>query len=447
MLRESVKLTSTQVRTLQWALDNEKKIGGGAIALKPGNGKTVTALALSSKKPPTVRGQKELYVLPPTLVAQWDAEVLKLTHLRAKIYIKNDEDRLRRLLKDDSIQILIVSYYTLLHADKEASELFRVHWFRIVADEAHQIRNPKAQISQCMQQLHATYRWVMSGTFLMNGTVDLFGICKFLRCDGHRTKEQFERAMRRGLVAQIMMQSSKEDIAALALPPLHDQKPSYVTMTPTEMGEYRAIFSHHRRVALKDKRTTTMLKLITDLRIAACRVPSKVQALMATIDSILRQNAASKILIFASFMNVIDTYRDALRRRGIKCLLYTGQIDQKERDANVARFKESTSIRVMILGFKCGNAGINLQCAQHVVLDSPNWHNAIDEQAIARAYRKGQENPVYVYRIRNRGTIEDRIAQIAQKKKVLIERALRQQQPINMNAALSKTEMAALLEI
>ena len=80
--------------------------------------------------------------------------------------------------------------------------------------------------------------------------------------------------------------------------------------------------------------------------------------------------------------------------------------------------------RVLILGFKCGNAGINLQCATHVILNEPFWNQSLEQQAIARAYRKGQTEKVYAYRMLTKSSIDERIRKVAARKQERINAVL-----------------------
>lgn len=441
-----VTLTATQARTVEWARRNETLHSGGIIAHKPGCGKTFIAISLTAHNAGT---QPDLYVVPPTLTLQWQAEVCAFnTSLSSEVYVKNDEERLSAiLLNDDPPNILIISYYTLLHADVESSLLFTFKWHRIIADEAHQIRNPDTAISRAMQTLQAQYRWAMSGTTMMNSVSDLYGLCKFIRAANCSTKQRFDVAIRRGLVGRIMMQSSKADIAALALPPLHD-KTLFITMTPEEKATYNAIRRQGQQQVLKDaKSTTSMLKTITDLRIAASTVNSKVRKVAELVSTILAADNANKVLIFCNFRQVIELYCQALKSIGIRSLQYTGDVAQKERDMRIVRFKTSQSTyRVLVLGFKCGNAGINLQCAQHVILDAPNWYESINDQAIARAHRKGQTKSVHVYRLHTRHTIEDRIAHLSRLKQKQITQALKAHD-VTPISKLNKEDMQTILQL
>lgn len=454
-----ITLTSTQERTLAWALRKEAEEGGGIIALKPGCGKTCVAVNLTCQGN-RKKSKKDLYVVPPTLATQWQSEVGKFSALSSVCYTKVDETKLQVFLAEDEIDVIIISYYTLLHSCALTSLLFTTEWCRIIADEAHCLRNPDTKISQCMQRLKAQYRWALTGTVMINSIMDMFGVCLFLKtpdiCSRHpihpgrqhqdKGRARFEVALRRGLANRIMMQCTEEDILALQLPLLQEHKID-ITMTPEEASEYNGIQRDHQKQALKShKSVTTMLKLITDLRICAAKTQSKVARVVTLVQSILEASDEHKILVFCSFHEVIQTYKRALRSSGVDVLIYTGDVPQKERDARVERFKKSQrKYRVMILGFKCGNAGINLQCAQYVLLDAPNWHAALNEQAIARAYRKGQSQPVHVYRLHTKRTIEDRVAHLARTKEKAIQSALARREVVKQQ--LSKADMEAMLQL
>lgn len=468
-LRESVTLSDTQVRTVEWALENEKRIGCGAIGHKPGLGKTAIALALTcSDSTQRDSNQKDLYVLPPSLLSQWKFETEKLTTLTCAIYGKNSDEQLQSIL-DTTVDIVLVSYYTLLYAE-DTSLIFTTQWNRIIADEAHQIRNPETKVNKKMQLLQSAYRWVLSGTFLINSPQDMYGICKFLKCDGHSSKVAFERALRSGrLVKNILIQSNTQDLQSLQL----KEKiviTETVVMTPDEEKIYRNIKLNARKQAMiqaakKKSSGPQMLELINHLRVAACDVSlvpntslpesqkcgSKIKHLLKLVLDIRRQNPREKIIIFSNFLNVIEKYRYWLTTLKQKVLVYTGEVSRSERDAIVDAFVNDAQNRypIMILGFKAGNAGINLQCATRVIFSEPFWNAAIEEQAEARAYRKGQSNPVYIYRLLTKNSIDERILKLANKKAKAIKRTLGNtlMSSSNSNTGITTSDMQDILEI
>lgn len=137
----------------------------------------------------STKGRKDLHhggtliICPASLIKQWEQEIVK--HVKRGVLTVNlfhgpkREYKPRRLAKDD---VVITSYHTVLFEHKNNGCLFGVNWERIILDEAHTIRNHKAQSSIGVCELKGKFRWALTGTPIQNKEFDLFAIVKFLRC-------------------------------------------------------------------------------------------------------------------------------------------------------------------------------------------------------------------------------------------------------------------------
>jgi len=461
MLKENIELTEAQKRTKAWALSNEKLFGGGVIAAQVGVGKTLMALSLTAHDALLRPTERDLYIVPPTLQDQWIKEAEKLTHLKTLLYSKYTDDfTFAHLYAAPQLHMIVLSYQTLLRAP-ETSILFKIKWKRIIADEAHCLGNAKSQTTQKVCLLQAQYRWAVSGTPLTNTPKDLFGVSLFLRYV--ETIGQFNKAISNGkLIQELVTQSTKEDLDNLDLKELVS-KAVYVDMTVKE----KELYDHLRRSIKRSiiirksdgakRMQVSVFELLNRLRTAASNIHltndprgweaegvaggpavhlgtmrgkgSKTSMVINLIGAIRQRFPNAKILLFSNFLDIISDYechlREAFPSDGPP-LVYTGKIPRQHRTAMVEHFKNSSAsdCRVLILGFKCGNAGINLQCATHVILNEPFWNQSLEQQAIARAYRKGQTEKVYAYRMLTRTTIDERIRKVAERKQERINAVL-----------------------
>lgn len=467
LIRKEIILSQTQINTVKWMVENEKKIQCGALALKVGLGKSLCALALTctdirSKSTNTDNNSskpKDLYIVPPGLRTQWKEEMEKLTFLKGSILWSPQESDIINLIENDD-DIVFVSYYLFLSLSDE-NPLITTKWNRIFADEAHFLRNPETLISKKLQLLTSKYRWAISGTFLVNTPIDLFGICKFLRCEGWQSKKHFEKELRSGrLIKSILIQSTKEDVESLQL---KDKLTfiEHVVMTNEEMIAYNEI-KRNRRKKINGK-PKSMLQTINELRTAASDLSliptiglpstqtcsSQIKHLLQLVMKIRKENPNEKILIFSSMLNIIHNYKLWLEKLGQKVLYYTGEVSRKERDEIIDAFKndDQNKFPILILGVMCANSGLNLQVATRVII-LPFWTQSLLTQCEARAYRKGQTQTVYVYYLICKGTIDEKIYKMGLKKEKINQKTLSKgSSDLQASSSLTASEMKTLLDL
>jgi SNF2 family DNA or RNA helicase len=115
---------------------------------------------------------------------------------------------------------------------------------------------------------------------------------------------------------------------------------------------------------------------------------------------------------------MLSILEQALNREGIRYLLLTG--DSKDRGQLCDDFQAGKA-PVFLISLRAGGTGLNLTAADTVIHFDPWWNPALESQATDRAYRIGQKNPVFVYKLITEGTIEEKILMLQQKKRALFE--------------------------
>jgi SNF2 family DNA or RNA helicase len=200
-----VKLLPHQIEGVAWMCEKEngqKKTRGvlpkgGILADDMGLGKTIQSitLILMNPKPSEQKTTKDaeksdkctLIVAPLALIKQWESEIadkIEKTHkLRVCVYHGNGRTKFSADLKD--YDVVITTYGTLSseHAASGKGKVgcFNIHWYRIILDEAHTIKNRNAKATQAACALNAQYRWCLTGTPLQNNLDELQSLIKFLR--------------------------------------------------------------------------------------------------------------------------------------------------------------------------------------------------------------------------------------------------------------------------
>lgn len=151
---------------------------------------------------------------------------------------------------------------------------------------------------------------------------------------------------------------------------------------------------------------------------------SKIDQTMALLAEIHQRKPVEKVLIFSQFTSLLDLLEIPISAEGYGYRRYDGSMSANERNDAAQSFKESPTCTVMLISLKAGNAGLNLNCASQVIILDPFWNPFVEEQAIDRAHRIGQMRAVQVHRVLVPGTVEDRILQLQEKKRELINEAL-----------------------
>ena len=142
---------------------------------------------------------------------------------------------------------------------------------------------------------------------------------------------------------------------------------------------------------------------------------AKIQELMEQIEDKKKHH---KILVFSQFVGMLKLIETALEERNIPYSLLTGQTRKRKEVVN--EFQENDAIRVFLISLKAGGMGLNLTQADYVFLIDPWWNPAVENQAIDRAYRIGQDKKVVAVRFITPNTIEEKILELQKRKQELI---------------------------
>jgi non-specific serine/threonine protein kinase len=147
---------------------------------------------------------------------------------------------------------------------------------------------------------------------------------------------------------------------------------------------------------------------------------SKFEELFDIVDTL--RSEGHKALIFSQFTKMLGLIRNELDSRKIKYVYLDGQT--KNRSEQVDIFQNDPSIPLFLLSLKAGGLGLNLTAADYVIHIDPWWNPAVEIQASDRAHRIGQDKPVFIYKMITRGTVEEKILNLQEKKKDLVEKII-----------------------
>ena len=167
----------------------------------------------------------------------------------------------------------------------------------------------------------------------------------------------------------------------------------------------------------KARKTSIMSKIDTKAFVTSSKIESLVEAIL----TMRKEGKEHKGIIFSQYTRMLDIVEWRIKQLGIKTVKMVGSMPINMRRTMLEAFKHDDDIKLLLLSLKAGGEGLNLQAASHVFVLEPWWNPAVEMQAIQRAHRIGQTKPVKALRFCTMGTIEERMMQLQDKKKLVFE--------------------------
>jgi len=419
---------------------------GAVLADDMGLGKTIQALAwLMHLREKTPGAGPSLVVCPASVVDNWRREAAQFAPGLRVLLLTSGANR-RARMRDLASHDLVVTNYALLRRD--AADWHDTPLFAAILDEAQHIKNPGAAVAQAAWGLRATHRLALTGTPLENRALDLWSIMQFAN-PGYLGRQRvfadrYDRVnspphVRRLLSARlrpVLLRRLKREVA----PELPERIEELRTceMLPAQ----KKLYLEHLRQAREDavaaaahgvregEQRIQVLAALTRLR-QICLHPrlaggheelgsGKFDALFELLEPLLAEG--HKVLLFSQFVKALDLVRAEMRARDIPHHVLTGSTT--DRPKVVSAFETDERACVFLISLRAGGTGLNLTAASYVVLLDPWWNPAVEAQAIDRTHRIGQDRTVIAYRLLMRGTIEEKIWELQQRKGELVDSVL-----------------------
>ena len=445
-------LRDYQVTGFNWLSGLAECHLGGILADDMGLGKTLQVLTflLAQKEADEKAGKvspPSLVVAPTSLVYNWLEEVHRFTpHLQA-VAVAGTKGEREELLKKalpaegapGEADILITTYNML----KRDMELYAPCHFRYaILDEAQHIKNPGTQNAQCVKQLQAEGFFALTGTPIENTLTELWSLFDYLMPGYLLSQAKFKQRYESPIVKEQDEQAAT-DLRRHIMPLdkvykawfLKSQKEFNEALKERNMGESRI----------------KILAILTRLRQIACD-PSlfledynggsgKLDALEEIVGDAVE--SGHRLLIFSQFTTLLGHIGERLKKMGLKYHYLDGSTPALERMKLVKSFNAGDR-PVFLISLKAGGTGLNLTGADMVLHVDPWWNPAVEDQATDRAYRLGQKNNVQVVRLIMKDTVEEKIYELQQKKKHLIDQMI--QPGENFLSKLTDEEIKALFQ-
>jgi superfamily II DNA or RNA helicase len=418
----------------------------GILADDMGLGKTVQMLAHICTEKAAGRLTKPFLVIAPTsLMVNWGSEAKRFApHLNVlTLHGPERKELFDRIPEHD----LVLTTYPLLPRDKD--DVLPHEFHSVVLDEAQTIKNARAKLTQIACQLKADHRLCMTGTPLENNLGEVWSLFNFLMPGYLGNIKTFNATFRNPIEKQgdagqskvlarrvkpFILRRTKSEVAS-ELPPKTE-----IIRTVELDGPQRDLYetirmSMHEKVRQEiaarglAKSHIIVLDALLKLRQVCCdpsllalesakkvKHSAKRSELQTMLEEMVKEGR--RILLFSQFTSMLALIEQDLQAAHIDYVRLTGST--RDRATPVLRFQNG-EVPVFLISLKAGGTGLNLTAADTVIHYDPWWNPAAENQATDRAYRIGQDKPVFVYKLITEGTVEEKILEMQDKKRQLMD--------------------------
>ncbi len=372
--------------------------------------------------------QRVLLVCPKPLVNNWSRELRSWAEDLPFEVIGGDADARRASWLVSNCPLKLINY-ELLTRDAAFVADEQIHFDVVVLDEAQRIKNRESKTAQVVRSIHRERSWALTGTPIENKPEDLVNLFAFV--DAGRIPPGTPTKRLPQLTADCILRRTKDDVLT-DLPP-KTIRDAFVELTPAQRAAY-TLAETEGVIRLNALGQTISVQHVFELVMRLkqicnfdplTRQSAKLEQLQADLAEVAESNR--KAIVFSQWVEPLEYLAEALASVGP--LQFHGKVPSRERQAILDRFRNDPSKHVILMSYGTGSVGLNLQFTNYVFLFDRWWNPAIEDQAINRAHRIGQREPVIVTRFITQGTIEGRIAEVLEKKRQLFNELIAQNGP------------------
>ncbi len=429
-----------QVQGVKFLISNKSAL----LADQMGTGKTVqtvTALRILFIKGEIKKG---IVVVPSNLISVWEEHIKKWAPEVQFVTVRDTREG-RKILWNVKSHLYLISYDTLKNDykyEKEMLKEFSKDLDIVVLDEAHNIKNPDAKKTKAVRFIsrYAKYRWALSGTPLQNNIKELISLYSFLFPD-REIKNNLSAEEAKELIRPIMLRRLKKDVL-IQLPEKMPPEIEKLELTPIQKKEYKEILERETERLLsiaKRYRSEKNFSFIMKQNILSsiqklrqiCNFPSKsiespkMDRLREMILELIKNN--EKVVVFTNFVKeglekIVKNLNMYINPEYI--VVYHGKMSYEEKKKAVRNFKEDPKKYIFIGTLSSAGEGLTLTEASYAVFFDLHWNPAKIWQAEDRIHRIGQTKRVNIYNLIMKNTIEEKILQKLEEKRILIENVI-----------------------
>ncbi len=446
-------LRSYQTVGFKWMQQLDLLGWGGILADDMGLGKTLQIIAFLEYIIKKNKGQTSLVICPVSLVFNWEDELKKFAP-KIKFYTYYGLDRKFEESHIEKYDLVITSY-GLVRSDIDLFGTF--DWNYVFLDESQAIKNPASLIAKAVKLLKSRNRIALSGTPIQNNTFDLYSQFNFVNPGFLGSQEFFKREfankidfgsdatkseLLRRMVQPFILRRTKLQVA----PELPDKTEInlWFEMDREQSKIYNDYKNYYKNILLERIDTEGIasssiyiLEGLLRLR-QICDSPrllKKEEYMMeegVKLNELCREISENlngkKCLVFSQFTEMLGLIENRFKKEGIVYTYLDGSMTLKDRKKAVETFQNDEGTQVFLISLKAGGTGLNLTKAEYVFIFDPWWNPTVEQQAIDRSHRIGQQNKVIAYRMLCKDSVEERIVQLQQRKKHIAEELIKDEQ-------------------
>ena len=401
---------------------------GGILADEMGLGKTIQTIAflLSNKD------KKSIVITPTALIYNWKNELEKFAPtLKVGLLHAAKSEREKILDNIDNYDVILTTYTTYKN---DIDKYKNINFDYCIIDEAQNIKNPDAIITKAIKNVNAKVKFALTGTPIENNLMELWSIFDFIMPGYLYNKSKFKSIFvnndkniieLKNLIKPFILRRTKKEVIT-ELPDKIEQK-IIIDLEKEHKRAYKGYVNLiTRKIKENNQDNITVFSYLTKLR-QLCLSPELMvknyQGRNSKLDvliNIINDSSDEKILVFSQFTKVLEVIGKRLNEENILYSYLDGKASAKDRVKLVEEFNTNNN-KVFLISLKAGGTGLNLTSANIVVHFDPWWNPAVEDQASDRAHRIGQKNVVNVIKLIAKGTAEERVINLQETKKELIE--------------------------
>ena len=404
--------------------------GGCILGDEMGLGKTMQVISVmlahqSEAVMPT------LVVAPISLLANWEREISKFAP-SLKVKIHHGPSRISNYRGFQPYDVVVTSYTTVV---SDIHMLNMIEWDLVVLDEAQNIKNPYSQRTKACKALRRKTSIAVSGTPFENHVSDIWSLTDFAIPQLLGTLQEYNEAISddveggeriEPILTPLMIRRLVKDVA-------QDLPDKIVSSQPIQMSELECIQYKAYLDSIMEEfdENSVNLGMLQKLRIYCTHpfatmeenhfgdpseVSIKYQRFCEIVDEIVERK--EKVIVFTSYKKMFNVFKkDIPVRYGIKLWCINGETPVEDRQSIVDKFNQLSDSAMLILNPRAAGTGLNITGANHVIHYNLEWNPSLEDQASARAYRRGQTKTVFIYRLYYKDTVEEIVNERIERKR------------------------------
>lgn len=405
---------------------------------------TITAIRLLLR---AGQVRRILLICPKPLIPNWQREFRSWAEELPVTTVEGNSTRRRMLWTMPGVPILIANYELMTRDLPEIPDDDRPQFDLLVLDEAQRIKNRESRTAQVARGVNRRRSWALTGTPIENRPEELASLFEFLDVVSARAAPDLRHLSK--LADEHLLRRTK-DLVMTDMPPRIDrdaelqlsdaQESAYRTAESdgivqlTELGDAITV-QHVFELVLRLKQITNFDPLTGE--------STKLERLTADMEEIMA--SGGKAILFSQWTKALDWLDERLQP--FNPLIYHGGVPTKKREPILDRFEHDPDAHLLLMSYGTGAVGLNLQFAGYVFLFDRWWNPAVEDQAINRAHRIGQQNPVIITRFICANTIEERIDRVLREKRELFEQILGDGDNDDVSLSLNAGEIFGLFDL